>query len=167
MSSAVKIIGGYSPDERKNKSEILSKIPSPFSADCSISLQSPMTQHIAGFTYFFFRCYVFCFVWLLPYPFDSLQVSFQQAVQRKSDDVVHVLELEEGWGERREFKGYTRGFNTAGQRASQLPWHLWRIILLVSCDVVWVCEQTEQTLSFTCPNRFSHHLSKNMTKWDK
>lgn len=30
------------------------------------------------------------------YPFDSLQVSFQQAVQRKGDDVVHVLELEEG-----------------------------------------------------------------------
>lgn len=31
---------------------------------------------------------------LLPYPFDSLQVSFQQAVQGKGDDVVHVLELE-------------------------------------------------------------------------
>jgi len=32
----------------------------------------------------------------LPYPFDTLQVSFQQAVQREGDDVVHVLELEEG-----------------------------------------------------------------------
>lgn len=32
---------------------------------------------------------------MLPYPFDALQISFQQAVQRKSDDVVHVLKLEE------------------------------------------------------------------------
>lgn len=31
----------------------------------------------------------------MPYPFDTLQVSFQQAVQREGDDVVHVLELEE------------------------------------------------------------------------
>lgn len=30
------------------------------------------------------------------YPFDSLQVSLQQTVQGKGDDVVHVLELEEG-----------------------------------------------------------------------
>lgn len=33
---------------------------------------------------------------LLPYPFDAFQVPFQQAVQRKSDDVVHVLKLQEG-----------------------------------------------------------------------
>lgn len=33
---------------------------------------------------------------MLSYPFDALQVSFQQAVQGKGDDVVHVLELTEG-----------------------------------------------------------------------
>lgn len=31
-----------------------------------------------------------------PYPFDALQVSFQQAVEGKGNDVVHVLELTEG-----------------------------------------------------------------------
>lgn len=48
------------------------------------------------------------------YPFDSFQVSFQQAVQRKGDDVVHVLELEEVRKETLKLKGYIRGFNPAG-----------------------------------------------------
>lgn len=47
---------------------------------------------------------------MLPYPFDSLQVSFQQAVQGEGDDVVHVLELEE---ERDRMRGYVRGFQTS------------------------------------------------------
>lgn len=42
------------------------------------------------------------------HPFDSLQVPLQQTVQREGDDVVHVLELEEG--ETQESTGHVRGF---------------------------------------------------------
>lgn len=50
------------------------------------------------------------------YPFDSLQISFQQAVQREGDDVVHVLELEESKDrDRKELIGCSRGLNQ-GQR---------------------------------------------------
>lgn len=56
-------------------------------------LQSLMTQHKAHL----YSCTVkHGHAAVFSYPFDSLQVSFQQTVQRKGDDVVHVLELEEG-----------------------------------------------------------------------
>lgn len=54
-----------------------------------------MIQHEAEFIYLYNTSCSGAVLFLLPYPFDSLQVSFQQAVQRKRDDVVHVLELEE------------------------------------------------------------------------
>lgn len=59
-----------------------------FPPDCSISLRSAQGRTHPTVQNFLLRRHA--------YPFDALQISFQQAVQRKSDDVVHVLKLEEG-----------------------------------------------------------------------
>lgn len=63
-----------------------------FSPDGSISLRSAQGWGHPTVQNFLLRRHAL----FLPYPFDALQISFQQAVQRKSDDVVHVLKLEEG-----------------------------------------------------------------------
>lgn len=70
---------------------VMEKCARHFSPDCSISLKSAQGgSHPTVWTFLLGSRAV-----VLPYPFDALQISFQQAVQRKRDDVVHVLKLEE------------------------------------------------------------------------